>query len=259
MNLCTNAHHAMVERGGQLTVELRPFMLTPDGPFNETNLEPGNYLHLSVADTGYGMNTETMERIFEPYFTTKEKGKGTGLGLSVVHGIIKSHGGAVEVTSRPGKGTTFDVLLPQIDRPDEKADPVPGVPQTGKERILLVDDEEMIVEIGKDMLMHFGYPVEGHTCPLKALEAFKARPDDFKLVLTDMTMPKMTGDRLALELMQVRSDLPIILATGFNELMNQDKATTLGIKTLIGKPFIWHEVAQVIRQVLDTPRPPKLV
>jgi CheY-like chemotaxis protein len=203
------------------------------------------------------MKAETLERIFEPYFTTKDKGKGTGLGLSVVHGIIKSHGGQINVTSLPGKGTTFDVFFPQIDAGDATTDHDQDDTPVGKERILLIDDEEMIIEIGRDMLSYFGYQVEGQTCPLKALQVFKERKNDFGLVLTDMTMPKMTGDQLSLELRRVKPDVPIIISTGFNELMNKEKAASLGIKAFINKPFIWHDVAKIVRQVLDTPALPQ--
>ena len=193
-------------------------------------------VRLKVSDTGCGMDKEVMERIFDPYFTTKEKGRGTGLGLSVVHGIVKSYGGAITVYSRPGKGSTFKVYIPAIQKEaveeKDETEPLPA----GHELILFIDDELAIVDIVRQMLERLGYAVDARTRSLEALELFRAKPDHFDLVITDMTMPNMTGDRLALKLMKIRPDIPIILCTGFSEKITEAKAKGMGIRKFIMKP-----------------------
>jgi CheY-like chemotaxis protein len=191
------------------------------------------------------------ERIFDPYFTTKEKGVGTGLGLSVVHGIVKSHGGAVEVFSEPGKGTTFHIYLPQVKAPATEEAHLSQVLPSGDESILFVDDEEMLVQIGKQMLEKLGYSVETRTSATEALADFETNPGKYDLVMTDMTMPRMTGDNLAKEIMKIRPEVPVIICTGFSHQVNEEKALHMGIKAFIMKPFILKDVAETVRNVLD--------
>jgi CheY-like chemotaxis protein len=201
---------------------------------------------------GQGIPPNVREKIFDPFFTTKEKGKGTGMGLSVVHGIVRSHGGGIYVYSEPGKGSTFKVYLPAIGRrlkPEERIEkPIP----TGTERILFVDDEPAIMNMGKQILESIGYEVVTRASSIEALEYFKARPNNIDLVITDMTMPKMTGEALANELRKVRSDIPVILCTGFSARMDENKAMDMGIQAFVSKPVLKREIAETIRAVLDS-------
>jgi len=251
MNLCTNAFHAMEETGGKLKVALKEIELTAEDLKNPVMI-PGPHVCLTVADTGLGMDQSIIAKIFEPYFTTKKDGKGTGLGLAVVHGIAKSHGGHISVYSEPGKGTVFKVYLPVI-KPRETAQGIKAdLPiQKGNERILLVDDQELIVDIERQMLERLGYHVTVRTGSLDALEAFRANPYKFDLVITDMTMPNMTGDKLAGEIIKIRSDIPVILCTGFSEIMPKERAATLGIKRYLMKPVVIKKLSNVIRKVMD--------
>ena len=251
MNQVTNAAHAMREQGGVLRVTLSGVDFGPgDGGMLE-KLHPGKYLKVTVEDTGHGMDQVTMDRIFDPYFTTKSPGEGTGLGLSVVHGIVKSHGGAIQVNSEPGKGSAFHVYLPKLDRGDtaEAKEPTP-VP-TGCERILLVDDEEEVVNAGKQMLEHLGYKVSATTNSPDALELFRQQPQHFDLVITDYTMPRMTGVDLAREMMKIRPDVPIILVTGFNERITENQARDMGIRAFVMKASTIRDFAEIVRRVLD--------
>ena len=251
MNLATNAHHAMREKGGVLEVALAPVELDSNEVAAYPDLKPGSYLKLSMSDTGPGMDLSTKERIFDPYFTTKEKGVGTGMGLSVVHGIVKGHDGAIAVFSEPGKGTTFHVLFPRIEKEIEyKAEALEPLP-LGNERILFVDDEKALVDLGKKMLERLGYKVFPRTSSIEALEAFRADPRKFDLVITDMTMPNMTGDELAEEIMAIRSDTPIILCTGFSERITKEIAEEMGIREFAMKPLLMSDLAKIIRKVLD--------
>jgi len=252
MNLGTNAYHAMSERGGVLGITLRQEEIGSDDSKYDLNLHPGQYLKLIVEDTGHGIDANIMEKIFDPYFTTKGVGKGTGMGLSVVHGIVMDHGGDIRVYSEPGKGTAFHIYLPlietgSVEREIISARPVP----TGTERILFVDDEEQIVQMVQQILESLGYHVTPRTSSVEAFEAFRAKPDDFDLVITDMTMPNMTGAELALRLLKIRSDIPIILCTGFSELMDENKAKAIGIREYIMKPVIRDKIGRTIRKVLD--------
>ena len=252
MNLCTNASHAMDEKGGRLEVILSKVNMDVVTARQFPDLAIGPYVKLTVTDTGNGMPPAVLERIFDPYFTTKPKGEGTGLGLSVVHGIVKSCGGAITVVSEPGEGTTFQVYLPHTeyrDAEEESAETEP--PPTGHERILFIDDEEDLVDIGQQMLGRLGYEVVTRTSSIEALELFRAKPDHFDLVLTDMTMPGLTGDSLAKELMKIRPDIPIILCTGFSEKITEQKAKDMGIRAYAMKPFVMRNMAKTIRKVLD--------
>ena len=251
MNLCTNAHHAMRDGGGKLEISLTTVEVGPDDISNYPDLLPGNYLKLSVKDNGQGMDVKTLKQALDPYFTTKEKDVGTGMGLAVVHGIVKSHKGAISIQSEPGKGTNIDILFPkiEIDVFPEKEE-FKELP-TGAECILFVDDEEPLVDIGKHMLERLGYRVVATTCPKEALIRFKEKPDSFDLVITDMTMPQMSGDALAEKLMEVRSDIPVILCTGHSDLINKEKAMAMDIKEFLMKPHTIRDLANTIRYVLD--------
>jgi len=251
MNLCTNAHHAMGEKGGLLEVTLSRVETNRNSDPALAELKPGHYLDLCVSDTGAGMNDATVKRIFDPYFTTKEKGTGTGMGLAVVHGIVKNHEGTIRAYSEPGKGSTFHVYLPMIQteaKPAAKA--IEAFPR-GSERILFVDDEEEITVSGKKILELLGYEVTARTNPVEALETYRADPDDFDLVITDMGMPMMTGEMLAKELMNIRPDLPIILCTGYSEGLTEKRSRELGIKEFAMKPLEIQDLANTVREVLD--------
>ena len=197
------------------------------------------------------MDRNTLAHIFDPYFTTKDKDVGTGMGLAVVHGIVKEHVGAIAVDSEPGKGSLFHVYFPKIvdeaKHEEKTVSPMPG----GNERILLVDDEKQIIDLGRILLQKLGYQVTTKTCPIEALDEFKPHPDDYDLVITDFTMPKMTGDRLAEELMAIRPDIPIILCTGFSERITEETAIDIGIKGFVMKPIVIRELSEIIRKVLD--------
>ncbi|RMF92264.1 MAG: response regulator, partial [Nitrospinota bacterium] len=251
LNLCSNAEYAMRERGGILEVRLEKTQITPEFAAAHPPLHPGPYLQLSICDTGCGMEPAILDRIFDPFFTTKGVGEGTGMGLAIVHGIVTSHGGAITVESLPGQGTTFTLYFPQIDDVlDSMGDNEPALPR-GKETILLVEDEPALAALGEQMLTMLGYRVIAYTDSLKALEAFRADPQRFDLVLTDQTMPNMTGEALSRELLRIRPDLPIILYTGFSHTMTPEKARALGIRAYLMKPLVWRDLALTIRQVLE--------
>jgi signal transduction histidine kinase/CheY-like chemotaxis protein len=255
MNLCTNAYHAMQQTGGKLEVTLKEIDVSYEKSVERVGMKVGPYLELGVKDAGHGMEPEVLERIFEPYYTTKEQGKGTGLGLSVIHGIIKNHGGDISVSSQPGKGTTFTVYLPVIDDIEVETEPrEAAVACQGSERILLVDDEKQIIDIEQQILERLGYTVTPKIDSEEALEEFATLPERYDLVITDMTMPKMTGVQLARELMDIRPDIPVILCTGFNESITEEKALAMGIDKFIMKPIVKDELAKTIRTVLDNPK-----
>ncbi len=251
MNLTTNAYHAMEANVGELKVSLKEINLN-EYDLIEPDLKPGLYACLSVSDTGIGMNKDVLNRIFEPFFTTKEKGKGTGMGLSVVHGIVKSMNGAIQAYSEPGKGTQFHVYLPVIGIAFENQEPqIKESLIGGSENILLVDDEEAVILMEKQILNRLGYQVVSFTNSEEALEVFKSDSDKFDLVITDMAMPKIPGDKLAVELIKIRPDIPILLCTGFSESMTDEKIKSLGIKELLMKPISINDLAQKIRKILD--------
>jgi len=250
MNLCTNAAHAMHEKDGVLEISLSNIDWDQKAAARPPELKPGPYLKLSVSDTGDGINPDAQDQIFEPYFTTKEKGEGTGLGLAVVQGIIKSHNGAVTVESKVGQGSTFNVYLPVIQR-NVATDEVVSAPlPMGQERILLVDDEQPLVEIGKQMLERLGYTVAARTSSVEALELFKAQPGRFDLVITDIVMPNMTGETLAEKLMDIRADIPIILCTGYSEKFTRQQASQMGVRSFLMKPLLMQDLANTVRQAL---------
>ena len=252
MNLCTNAYHAMKDRGGELEVCLEETALEPGQIPPTSNLSPGKYVKLTVSDTGAGMDDVTRQRIFDPYFTTKPQGEGTGMGLSVVHGIVKSYEGDILVNSELGKGTTFQLFFPRIESDIDMPEISVGNPLNGgNEKILLVDDEAQITIMMKQMLEHLGYGVTARTSSLEALEAFASKPEKYDLVITDQTMPNMTGDVLAEELMHIKQDIPVIICTGFSEMITEEKAERKGIRALLMKPVVKQELAKTIREVLD--------
>jgi PAS domain S-box-containing protein len=251
MNLCTNGAHAMRAYGGMLKIGLTDVELDSDFAARYPGIDPGPHIRLTVSDTGHGMDAATAERIFDPYFTTKGAGEGTGLGLSVVHGIIKSYGGAITVYSVPGEGSTFQVLLPTIeDQELIKAETTTFIP-SGTERILLVDDEPSLVRSGAEILEALGYVVTARASAVEALEAFRFQPDKYDLVITDLTMPQMTGVDLAKKLLSIQPGIPIILCTGFSEVLTPEKAKTLGIRNILMKPWTIREMAFAIRCALD--------
>ncbi len=251
LNLATNAAHAMREKGGTLKVSLVQEDLDSEAVTEYSDLNPGSYLKLIVSDTGSGIDDETMQRIFEPYFTTKGPGEGTGMGLAVIHGIVKNYGGDITVESELGKGTTFNVYLPRIEADVSPVEePSVQLPK-GTERILFVDDEKAAVDAIQPMLENLDYKVTARTSSIEALEAFLNKPDAFDMVITDMTMPNMTGKDLAKEIMAIRSDIPVILCTGFSEQIDENKAKAMGISAFVMKPIVIRQIANTIREVLD--------
>jgi CheY-like chemotaxis protein/anti-sigma regulatory factor (Ser/Thr protein kinase) len=256
MNLCTNAYQAMQDKGGKLEVVLNEVDVGYEETIDRIGMQPGKHLQLLVKDEGCGMDAAVMDRIFEPYYTTKEQGKGTGLGLSVIHGIVKNHRGDITVKSTPGKGTVFQVYLPLIEDLDMGADleSTDGATQ-GEERILLVDDEEQIVAMERQMLENLGYRVTARTDSQEALKVFAEQPHNFDLVITDMTMPHMSGDQLAQKMLDIEPNIPVILCTGFNEVITEDKALAIGIQKFVMKPIVKNDLAATIRTVLDQSQP----
>jgi len=251
MNLCTNAGHAMRDEGGVLEVKLVDVDLDADNTVCHSDVKPGGAINLTVRDTGCGMPQQVLDRIFDPFFTTKETGEGTGMGLSVVHGIVRTMKGTITVDSEPGHGSTFKVYFPVIEkRLEPQVGDVEVVP-TGNERILFVDDEPALAYIGKQTLGTLGYDVTTCTSSIEALELFKTRPDRFDLVITDMTMPNMTGDNLAEELIRIRPEIRVILCTGYSAKVNEQQAMALGIRAFVWKPLMKREIAKTIRKVLD--------
>ena len=251
MNLITNAFHAVEEIQGKIEVRVQGVTLQGDEWSNPAP-RPGKYALLSVSDNGCGIAPDVMAKIFEPYFTTKERGKGTGLGLAIVYGILKEHKGEIKIYSEQGNGTTVNVYLPLMDGRSEKgAMENPISPRGGNERILLVDDEEPVVRLQRLIFERLGYHVTVRTSSLDALEAFRADPDRFDLVVTDMNMPNMTGTQLARELIALRPDIPIIVSTGFSETFDEKVAKELGVKDFLMKPVVKSELARVVRRVLD--------
>jgi PAS domain S-box-containing protein len=251
INLCTNAAHSMREKGGILEVSLTEARFDPEDVLLYPDLKPGHYLRLSVSDTGHGVDPSLMERIFDPYFTTKAPGEGTGMGLAVVQGIVKSQGGQVTVYSEVGKGSVFHVFLPRIADRDKREEDTIEPTQHGSERILLIDDEATLANLGKELLESLGYRVVAKTSSVEALQVFCAQPERFDLVITDQTMPDMTGMTLAQKVLQVRPDIPIILCTGYSEQVTKDRAREIGIREFLMKPLIIKDLARTMRRLLD--------
>ncbi len=251
MNIITNAYHAVEKKGGTISVTLKDRFIDFIES-SELDIQSSDYAVLSISDDGHGMSKKIIDKIFEPYFTTKEKGRGTGLGLAVVYGIVKEHKGTIQVRSDVGKGTTFNVYLPLM----KKSDRIKSVPEVqeligGNEHILLVDDERPIINLGKQMLERMGYKVTPRLNSVDALEAFRSKPESYDLVITDMAMPTMTGDQLAGEIRSIRNDIPIIICTGFSERINEEKANALGIDGFLIKPLEKSEMLKMVRNILD--------
>ena len=252
MNLCTNAGHAMRETGGILDIGLRETFLDEEDIGYHSSLKPGRYLELFVRDTGHGISRDNLERIFEPYFTTKEKGEGTGLGLAVVHGIVRDHGGEIKVYSEERKGTAFSVYLPAVAEAGEKEKETEKVIHKGNgEKILFVDDEKMIVELSREVLEKLGYAVVAETDPVRAIELFREGRDTFDLVITDKTMPHMTGFDLTKAVKEIRADIPVLLCSGFQEKEDPARLAALGIGRMIMKPAPMKILARAVRELLD--------
>lgn len=250
MNLITNAMHAMEDAGGKLTVTLSEKQIS-EADIGDLTCPPGCYIALSVCDTGHGIQPEITERIFEPYFTTKPQGKGTGLGLSLVHGLVKQYKGHLTVDSVLGKGTAFQIFLPALSKhTDTEITEAPLPIIGGDEHILLVDDEEPIVRMVQQMLERLGYTVTARLSSVEALALFKAAPGRFDLVITDMTMPVMTGGHLVMEIRKIRQDIPIIICTGYSEQMDPGKARELGAQGFVLKPILKSKIARQIRRAL---------
>ena len=251
MNLCTNAAHAMQAHGGRLTVTLTDVLLDAEtvGPY--LGLSPGPHLKLAVGDTGTGMTPDVLDRIFDPFFTTKKPGEGTGMGLAVVHGIVKECAGSIQVQSAPAKGSTFEVLFPAIQADTETPSSLECALPTGNEAILFVDDEPDIVAVGREMLERLGYRVTAVQDSRMALDLFCRSPQDFDLVITDMTMPEMTGELLSQQLLGIRADIPVIICTGYSEKIDTGSIQSLGVAGITYKPLIMKDLAELIRKALD--------
>ncbi len=259
MNLCTNAYHAMREEHGTLTVRLDEIFIDAEAAAAHRDLGEGPYVRLTVSDTGHGMEEVTMAHIFDPYYTTKEVGDGTGLGLATVLGIVTEHGGAITVQSKPGEGATFEVFLPVLVQGEgggeevSRNDTAPAARGKG-EHILFVDDEASIVNLNETLLERLGYKVTPSTGSMEALEAFRANPGEFDIIISDMTMPRMTGLELATAVLAIRPDIPFLLCTGYSEAVSEEAALAAGIRDYVMKPVRSKDLATRIRRVLDEPK-----
>ncbi len=251
MNLGTNAAHAMRAGGGVMTVGIDEVEIYSGRSSAPADLMPGRYICLTVADTGHGMDAKVLERIFDPYFTTKGPGEGSGIGLAVVQGIVKGHGGTITVKSKPAEGTLFSIFLPRADRPFVSDIEGSEGDLSGKERILFVDDEQDLVDLGTEALTSFGYRVTGKTGAVEAWDIFHGAPDLFDLVITDMTMPGLTGLDLAARIRGLRPDLPVILCTGYSDAIKGKHPADLGVSEIVMKPYQFSDIARSIRRMID--------
>jgi nitrogen-specific signal transduction histidine kinase/CheY-like chemotaxis protein len=251
INLCTNAYHAMELTGGEIKIVLKSVYLSQEDVLPEQGVDAGEYICLTVQDTGPGILPTVQERIFDPYFTTKETGKGTGLGLSIVHGIVKDFNGFIRFNSERGKGTAFHVFFPSVKKKVLPEESITEPVQKGTESILFIDDDETVAEVGELILKEIGYTVTVKTNSIDALETFRNKPDLFDLVITDQIMPNMTGIELAKRMLQIEPGIPIILCTGYNNTISEIKANSLGIKGVALKPILKKDIAKLIRKVLN--------
>jgi PAS domain S-box-containing protein len=250
INLFANAAHAMRDQGGVLDISVQPVTLDAKTAAQYHGLAPGPHLSITVKDSGHGMDRDTMEKIFDPFFTTKKMEEGTGIGLAMVHGIIKAHGGAITVQSKEGRGTEFQFYLPRVEATELPGAPEAMAVENGQERLLFVDDEEWLVDMWKEILESLGYRMTATTKPLDALQMFKENPQNYDLVITDQTMPQMTGLELAQEFLALRPDLPIILVTGFSQVVTPEKAKATGVREYIMKPLSISELTNAISRSL---------
>ena len=255
MSLCSNAAHAMGSAPGTLQVTLEPLYLDPAAAVRYDGLNPGRHVRLTVTDTGHGIDPAVRDRIFDPYFTTKEIGQGLGMGLAIVYGIVKKNDGAIRIESTPGHGTTVEVLFPLMAACAAAAAREPEVLPMGTERILVVDDEASLVKMMTRMLEKLGYTVVGTTTSTEALRLFQTQPECFDLVITDMAMPEMAGDQLAKALSAIRPDIPIILCTGYSGRIDEESAAALGVAGCCLKPVTTETLAKAVRKVLGDARP----
>jgi len=251
LNLCTNAFHAMRKKNGMLTVRLKKIFIDPVAARELCSLHKGYYTRLSISDTGHGIDQKIVDKIFEPSFSTKGTGEGFGLGLASVRNIVENHNGEIVVDSKPGEGTTFHVFFPITPKKVIKPVLKPEKLEEGTENILLVDDEDSIKEMLTLSLKRLGYKVTSFSSSLQALKKFRDSAKDFDVVITDQTMPGLTGDLLAAELLKIRPDIPIILCTGFSEKINEEQAEEIGIRKFLQKPFTRSELSQAIRKIFD--------
>jgi len=252
MNLCTNAYHAMETSGGELSVKVHATSILSPTAIGPKQIPPGEYVEVAVSDTGTGIGPDIIDKIFDPYFTTKGIGKGTGMGLSITHGIVKSYGGAIAVESTIGQGTTFRLYLPVIQDVGAADFQESSEAPRGKGQILFIDDEELLMEMGKDLLERLGYTVTCRRSSFEALETFMNDPHQFDLVITDQTMPGMTGIDLARRMLQVRPDIPIILCTGYSNLVSEESAKIVGIREFAFKPLTKSSIAHLVEKILKT-------
>jgi len=244
----------MEQTGGEMSVSLKPSFVHSSDFKNESNRYPGEYVEITVSDNGCGIGSDVIDKIFDPYFTTKEVGKGTGIGLSIIHGIASEYGGTITVDSQHGKGSSFHVYLPVIEKEVFSEQIEYDRATRGKERILFVDDDVLLVRLGKDVLERLGYKVTPMYSSLEALATFQNSPDDYDVIITDQTMPGMTGFDLAKRMLQIRPNVPIILCTGYSDLVDESSATALGIKAFALKPLTNSAITRLIRKALgDTP------
>jgi len=253
MNICTNAYHAMRDSGGVLMIELSEIEITLSEIASENSCASGRYLKLEVKDTGHGMSKETLEKIFDPYFSTKKADQGTGLGLAVVNGIIKKQKGFIRAYSEINQGSSFQIFWPVIEKQEplksnamEKTDLIQG-----SGHIMVLDDEDDILEISQVMLEKQGYQVSAFKDGISALDAFNKDPGLFDLIVTDMAMPKMTGAEFSVKILDIRKDIPIVLCTGYSDNFDAEMAHEIGIKQYVQKPVIWQDLSAHIRELLD--------
>jgi CheY-like chemotaxis protein len=241
----------MDQAGGILEISLKDTAISSGFKIKGIDLKPGSYIEIKISDTGEGIAPDVVDSIFEPYFTTKAPGQGTGMGLAMVHGIIESYGGNIFVDSQLGKGTVFTIYLPTTRKSEALIPYEPEILPFGSERVLFVDDEAPIARMGGQILERLGYSVTTRTSSIESLELFRSRPDDFDLVITDMTMPNMTGDTLAMELMEIRPDIPVIMCSGYSNKISDQTAAEIGIKGFAYKPVGKADLAKIVRKVLD--------
>jgi nitrogen-specific signal transduction histidine kinase/ActR/RegA family two-component response regulator len=253
INILTNAAQAIGVRKGLITVTLDDVVFEADGPLPHGDLKPGRYQCLTVGDTGPGIDPEVRDRIFDPFFTTKAPGEGNGLGLSVSFGIVRKHGGTITVASEPARGTTIRVYLPLLPKMGTIKTSPPKKPTNSRGRILLIDDEASLIDVGQLMLERAGYDVTALTDPQEALRAFKAHPENFDLVITDQTMPGLTGEELARKIFILRPDIPVVLCTGYSEGLTEQRIEVQGIRKLLFKPLEMQEFLETVQRLLSGP------